>query len=142
MTIGGLGGILAIEIWLTEPYYKEYRQRKGVSFHESEKTHLFQVTQELQRNWPQGMPPEIGAKFGIFYTKCDFPSGGILRVAFGCETTMDGTTRLIALTTRTKQELSQGSHSGTSGWYKHMSTVGLARWSDYRRGIISAWKIY
>ncbi len=89
MTIGGLGGILAIEIWLTEPYYKEYRQRKGVLFHESEKTHLFQVTQELQRNWPQGMPPEIGAKFGIFYTKCDFPSGGILRVAFGCETTMD-----------------------------------------------------
>lgn len=133
---------MATEIWLTEPYYREYRHRKGVLFHEDEKTYLFEVTQALQTNWPKGLPPEIGAKFGIFYTKCDFPSGGILRVAFGCETQANGVTRLVALTTRTKQELSQGAHGGTNGWYRHMSTIGLARWGDYRRGTIAAWRIY
>ena len=139
---------MAVEIWLSELYYREYRDRKGVLFFEDEKTELFMVTQALQQNWPKcttdrSTPPEVGMKAGLYYTKCDFSkSKAVLRVAFGCHTLPDKTVRLVALTTRTKQEVSQGAHGGTQGWYSHMSKIGLARWFDYQRGKLVAWKIY
>lgn len=137
-----------VEIWLTEPYYREYRQRKGTLFYETEKSDLFMVTQALQKNWPRcatdpTMPPEVGTHAGLYYTKCDFPkSKAIFRVAFGHEMVFVKQERLVALTCRTKQELAQGSKTGTEGWYKHMATLGRARWADYQRGFISAWRIY
>ncbi len=137
-----------VEIWLTEAYYKDYRKRKGVLFHEDEKTELFDLTQELQKNWPTcapdpNAPPEVGTRAKLYYVKCDYPkSKAVLRVAFGCDSRKNGVTKLVALTIRTKQELSSGSKTGTQGWYDHMETVGLQRWLDYLRGITLAWKIY
>jgi hypothetical protein len=140
--------MLVAEIWLSEPYYREYRDRKGVLFLEVEKTELFKVTQELHGNWPKcatdrNTPPEVGMKAGLFYTKCDFTqSKAVLRVAFGCHTMPDKSVRLVALTARTKQEVSKGAQNGTQGWYRHMSTTGLARWNDYHRGLLAVWQIY
>ncbi len=137
-----------IEIWLTEPYYREYRQRKGTLFYDSEKGELFRVTQELQKNWPKcatdrNIPPEVGTHAGLYYLKCDFPkSKAIFRVAFGHEPVIGKIERLVALTCRTKQELARGSKSGTEAWHKQMATIGRARWSDYQRGFIPAWRIY
>ncbi len=136
---------MTVEIWLTASYYKEYRHRKGVVFSENEKFHLFRITQSLQQNWPKCTrfpPPEVVKHASLYYVKCDFPSGAVLRVAFGCEYCSDGILRLVALTTRTKQELAQGSKSGTDAWYKHISTKGLSKWNDYKRGIEPTWKIY
>ena len=131
-----------VEIWLTEPYYREYRQRKGLLFYQTEKGELFSVTQELQKNWPKCAtdpftPPEVGTKAGLYYIKCDFSkSKAIFRVAFGHETVVGNLQRLVALTCRTKQELASGSQTGTEGWYKHMATVGRMRWAEYQRGFI------
>lgn len=41
-----------------------------------------------------------------------------------------------------KQELAKGSETGTEAWYRHMATVGRARWADYQRGFTRAWRIY
>jgi hypothetical protein len=137
-----------VEIWLTEAYYKDYRKRKGILFHEHEKIQLFALAQELQQNWPtcatdSKTPPEVGTRTKLYYVKCDCPkSKAVLRVAFGCDSRNQGMIRLIALTIRSKQELASGSKSGTQGWYEHMETVGLQRWFDYLRGIASAWKVY
>ena len=117
-------------------------------FHESEKTELFALTQELQKNWPKcatdpNTPPEVGTNAKLYYVKCDFSkSKAVFRIAFGCENRDDGTKRLVALTARTKQELAQGSKTGTQAWYQHMATIGRQHWTDYRRGLIRAWKIY
>lgn len=137
-----------IQIWLTEPYYKDYRNRKGVVFHEDEKSELFAVTQELQRNWPRcatnpKVPPEVGTCARLYYIKCDFSKPkAIVRVAFGCDSREHGKARLVALTIRTKQELASGSKTGTVAWYEHMETVALQRWLDYLRGRARAWRIY
>jgi hypothetical protein len=137
-----------VQIWLTEPYYRGYRKRKGIVFHENEKTKLFAVTQELQRNWPRcatdpRVPPEVGTCARLYYIKCDFSkSKAVARVAFGCDSREHAEPRLVALTIRTKQELASGSKTGTAAWYEHVETVGLQRWLDYLRGRVQAWRIY
>ena len=136
------------EIWLTEAYYREYRQRKGTLFHDSEKGELFEMTQTLQKNWPRcatdrNAAPEVGMNAGLYYAKCDFSkSKAIFRIAFGHEAIFGNLQRLVALTCRTKQELAHGSETGTKAWYRHMATIGRARWADYQRGFIAAWRIY
>ena len=137
-----------VEIWLTEPYYREYQKRKGTLFSETEKTKLFDVTQELQRNWPRcatdpQTPPEVGTSSKLYYMKCDLTQPrATFRVAFGLHP-VDGTEgRLVALTCRTKEELARGAMTGTRAWYDHMATVGRSRWTDYLRGHIRFWRIY
>lgn len=133
------------EVWLTEKYYREFHQRKGTNFLDSEAGQLYGLTQELQRNWPkclsQVVPPEIGTKHGLHYLKCDFPSGAVFRVAFGVHQ-FKGVTRIVAVTCRTKQELAKGNKSADLEWYRHMGAVGRDCWNDYLRGTIKAWKIY
>jgi len=136
---------LAVEIWLTEPYYNDFHSRKGSLFDDSEAIDVYVLTQLLQQNWPQclqspGVPPEVGTKSGIHYVKLDWPTCR-LRIAFGARQEQ-GVHKIVALSCRTKQELSKGSSNGTQEWYKHMATHGLGVWDDYRRGIIQSWKIY
>ncbi len=137
-----------IEIWLTEPYYRDYRKRKGWLFDESEKYKLFDLTQTLQRNWPKcatdpSIPPELGTGSRLYYLKCDFTlQQATFRVAFGYHDIPGTQGRLVALTCRTKEELSRGSQNGTAAWYDHIATVGRARWRDYHTGHIAAWRIY
>jgi hypothetical protein len=137
-----------VEIWLTEPYFREYQKRKGWLFDEREKMKLFDVTQELQRNWPKcatdpQIPPEVGTGSGLYYIKCDFAQPkAIFRVAFGFQNVQGSQGRIVALTCRTKEELAQGSKDGNKAWYQHMATVGRARWSDYLRGHSRFFRIY
>ncbi len=137
-----------VEIWLTEPYYREYQKRKGWLFDENEKAKLFALTQELQKNWPgcatsPQIPPEVGTQSKLYYVKCDFTQPkAIFRVAFGLHTTTPTESRLVALTCRTKEELAQGAKNGNAAWYDHMAKVGRQRWSDYQRGFIASWRIY
>jgi hypothetical protein len=104
---------LKVEIWLTEPYFREYQGRKNVLFNEDEKYVLFEVTQELQRNWPKcatdpQTPPEVGTCARLHYIKCNFQSGAVFRVCFFSESLENNTVvRLVALTARTKQELAK-----------------------------------
>lgn len=138
-----LGVVPVTEIWLLEKYYKEFHQRKGNYFSDTEAIDVYQQTQLLQQRWPQCIgnpPPEIGAKFGLFYTKHDWPTCRF-RICFGAYKD-NGVDKIIALTCRTKQEISKGSSNGTAEWYRHMSLGGVARWDDYRRGQLKAWKIY
>ena len=74
-----------VEIWLTEPYYRDYRYRKGTLFQEDEKVEIFALTQELQKKWPGcavSPPPELGRSSGLYYVKCRLQSAH-LRIAFG-----------------------------------------------------------
>lgn len=131
------------EIWLTERYYEEFHERKGSLFSPLNALDVYKQTQILQRKWPgciDAPPPEIGIKSGLFYVKNNWP-GCTLRICFGA-LTENGEQKLIALTCRTKQELSKGSSNGTTEWYKHMAMVGVDRWDDYRRGFLRSWKIY
>ena len=139
---------MKVEIWLTETYYRDYRNRKGVLFEEEEKFLLFYVTQELQRNWPRcaidfSIPPEVGTCARLYYIKCNFPSGAVFRVGFGCES-LNGNTivRLVALTARTKQELAKGMQDGSQAWYRHLETIGLRNWVRYQNKQMSVWRIY
>lgn len=137
-----------VEIWLVGPYYSEYQKRKGWLFNDNEKGKLFALTQELQRNWPRcssdrQTPPEVGMQSKLYYVKCDFVQPkAIFRIAFGFHPIPGTEGRIVALTCRTKEELAQGAQDGTMAWYQHMTTVGRARWSDYQRGFITAWRIY
>ena len=137
-----------VEIWLTKPYFHEYQKRKGWLFAENEKGKLFDLTQELQRNWPRcttdpQTPPEVGTQSKLHYVKCDFAQPkAIFRIAFGFEPIAGTAGRIVALTCRTKEELASGSQDGTAGWYDHMATVGRSRWTDYQRGRTVFWRIY
>lgn len=134
---------MATEVWLTEKYYEEFHERKDSLFSDTEAVDVYTQTQLLQQKWPGCIgnpPPEIGSKHGLFYVKNDWP-GCTLRICFGARTE-NGIAKIVALTCRTKQELSKGNSGGTSEWYKHMATVGVDRWDDYRRGILKSWKIY
>lgn len=137
-----------VEIWLTEPYYREYQKRKGTLFSEAEKVKLYALTQELQRGWPRcatdpQTPPEVGTGSKLYYVKCDFTQPrATFRVAFGFQPMTGSQGRLVALTARTKEELAQGAKDGTRAWYDHMATVGRSRWTDYQRGHIRFWRIY
>lgn len=139
---------MKVEIWLTEPYFREYQDRKGVLFNEEEKYLLFELTQALQRNWPvcaidPNTPPEVGTCARLYYIKCNFNSGAVFRVCFLSES-LEGNSviRLVALTARTKQELASGSKSGTVGWYDHIETIGLKNKIRYLNKQVRAWKIY
>lgn len=130
------------EVWLTKPYYEEFHERKDNLFSEADAEDVYAQTRLLQRRWPGCIgdpPPEIGCKFGLFYVKNDWP-GCRLRICFGARTEA-GAQRIVALTCRTKQEISKGAANGTAEWYRHMATVGVDRWDDYRRGFLKSWKI-
>jgi hypothetical protein len=137
-----------VEIWLTEPYYREYQKRKGSVFAESEKSKLFVLTQELQKNWPRcvtdpQVPPEVGTTARLYYVKCDFIQiQATFRIAFGFQSMSGGKGQLVALTCRTKEELAKGSKDGTRAWHDHMATIGRSRWADYQRRHIRFWRIY
>lgn len=134
---------MAAEIWLSDSYYKEFHERKGSIFSDVEANDVYATTQLLMQKWPGCIgnpPPEIGTNRGLFYVKHNWPTCK-LRICFGAETV--GTTlRIVALTCRSKQELSKGNSDGTVEWYRHMATVGLSRWNDHKRGILPVWKIY
>lgn len=134
---------MATEIWLTEFYYKEFHQRKDSLFSDAEAVEVYKQTQELQQKWPAILKtptPWLGNKHGLFYTKHDWPNCR-LRICFGAMK-IGGTDRIVALTCRTKQELSKGSSNGTTEWYRHMAQVGLDEWDSYQRGLSKFWKIY
>ncbi len=134
---------MATEVWLSESYYKEFHQRKDSLFSDAEAIEVYKRTQELQQKWPgilKTPTPWLGNKHKLFYTKHDWPTCR-LRICF-MATTEDGVDKIVVLTCRTKQELSKGSSDGTTEWYKHMATVGVDRWDDYRRGLLKTWKIY
>lgn len=134
---------MAAEIWLTEKYYEEFHRRLGHLFTEDEALDVYKGTQELMNKWPNwhnNPPPEVGQKKRLFYVKYDWPNCR-LRICFGAET-VGGTSRLLILTCRTKQELSKGTADGTANWYDHMATQGERIWDQYRRGTQVCWKIY
>ena len=131
------------DVLLIEKYYEEFHERKGSLFSDIEAVDVYTQTQLLNLKWPDCIgnpPPEIGSKFGLFYVKNDWP-GCTLRICFGARTE-NGIAQIVALTCRTKQELSKGNSGGTSEWYRHMSTIGIDRWDDYRRGLLKSWRIY
>lgn len=131
------------EAWLTKKHDKDFHGRKGTYFSDLEAVDVYAETQLLQQTWPGCIgnpPPEIGSKFGVFYTKHDWPTC-TLRICFGAFTD-NGIAKIVALTCRAKQELSKGNSNGTTEWYRHMSTEGVARWDDYRRGFLKSWRIY
>lgn len=134
---------MATEVWLSEKYYEEFHERKDSLFSDTEAVDVYTQTQLLQQKCPGCIgnpPPEIGSKHTLFYVKNDW-AGCTLRICFGARTE-NGIAKIVALTCRTKQELSKGNSGGTVEWYKHMATVGVDRWDDYRRGFVRAWKIY
>lgn len=132
-----------VEIWLSEKYYEEFHKRKDSLFSTDEATDVYKKTQLLQTNWPKCMkqpPPEVGGRSGLHYMKFDWPTCR-LRICFGARRE-NGVDKIIALTCRTKQELSKGSSDGTKEWYRHIDTIGVDLWDDYRRGLLKTWKIY
>ncbi len=134
---------MATEVWLIEKYYEEFHSRKDSYFSAVEAVEVYKQTQLLQQRWPGCIgnpPPEIGNKHGLFYIKHNWPTCR-LRICFGALTDK-GTVKVVALTCRTKQELSKGGSNGTVEWYRHIGFTGLARWDDYRNGFLKTWKIY
>jgi hypothetical protein len=137
------------EVRIIDLYYSEFHKRKGIYFDDAEAVDVYKATQELQQNWNKcvtdpNTPPEVGMNGSLYYLKFNFNSAGKakLRICFGVHTNSAGVVEIVALTCRTKQELAGGSTSGNKAWYKHMDTIGKARWNDYRRGTLSNWKIY
>lgn len=137
------------EVRLTKLYYEDFHRRKGVLFEEVEAFEVYEATQTLLQNWPgcaihAEIPPAVGTSEGLYYLKFNFNSAGKskLRICFGVWTNSFGIVEIVALSCRTKQELSGGSLSGTQAWRKHMRTIGKARWSDYRKNKLQSWKIY
>jgi hypothetical protein len=125
------------EIWLTEFYFEEFTARRGILFSQDEAIEVYAYTQLLQQRWPgciSSPPPEIGSKHGLFYSKFDWPACR-LRICWGAQTE-DGVQKIVALTCRTKQEVSSGSSNGTQEWYRHMRLVGLDQWDSYRWGLV------
>ena len=137
------------EIRLTESYYGEFHKRKGIYFNDTEAIEIYRATQELKVNWPtcamdSNTPPEIGTHEGLYYLKFNFNSAGKtkFRICFGVWTNHRGVVEIVALTCRTKQELSGGNLTGTNAWKKHMGTFGKAKWNEYRRNQLRSWRIY
>lgn len=138
------------EVRIVEAYYDEFHKRKDVYFDATEAVEVYKATQLLLQNWPQcatnpNTEPEVGKRGQLYYLKFNFNSAGKakFRICFGVWTNV--TTKnveIVALTCRTKQELSGGSTTGTRAWNAHMDTVGKSRWDDYRRGLLTNWKIY
>lgn len=131
------------EVWLTEPYYADFVARRETIFSNEEAIQIYAQTQLLRKMWPRCIsnpPPEVGAKFGLFYVKHNWTACR-LRICFGA-LTESGVQKIVALSCRSKQELSKGNSNGTREWYRHMSMEGIDRWDDYRRDLIPHWKIY
>ena len=141
---------MAIIIKLIEPYYKEFHKRKDVYFDDQEAFEIYKATQELQQNWPYCLsgatvPPDVVKHDGdLYYLRFNFapPQQIKFRICFGVRTLDSGYTEIVALTCRSKQELSGGSKTGTDAWKLHMSSVGKSRWNEYRRNQVVGWKIY
>ena len=134
---------MAAEVWLTKKYYEEFHARLGYLFSEEEAAEVYNGTQELMKKWPNwhnNPPPEVGQKRGLYYVKYNWATCR-LRICFGAET-VGGVARIVALTCRTKQELSRGNSDGTQEWYFHMATLDENRWDQYRKGQLAYWKIY
>jgi hypothetical protein len=143
------GGDMAIILKIVEPYYKEFHKRKGVAFSSDEAVEIYMATQRLQENWPNCLSdsqiePDVVKKDIFYYLRFNFapPQQIKFRICFGMRKLENGDIELVALTCRTKQELSGGAKDGTQAWYKHMKTVGKARWNDYRNNKIKSWTIY
>lgn len=138
------------EVRITELYYEEFHKRKEVLFDYEDAIEVYKATQELHRNWPKcatdpNTPPEVGMNNGLYYIKFKFKSAGRaqFRICFGVLTNQArGIVEIVALTCRTKQELSGGSTNGGVAWYAHMDTIGKSRWNQYRRGQLTNWKVY
>lgn len=141
---------MAITIKLIEAYYKEFHKRKDVYFDDQEAIEIYKATQELQKNWPhclgnaQVAPDVVKHDGDLYYLRFNFapPQQIKFRICFGVRRLDNGDIEIVALTCRTKQELSGGSKTGTEAWKLHMSTVGKARWNEYRRNQGVNWKIY
>lgn len=140
---------MAIIIKLIEPYYKEFHKRKDVYFDFEDAVEIYKTTQELQKNWPSCLrdltvDPNVVKHDDLYYLKFNFapPQQIKFRLCFGVRTLDSGDIEIVALTCRTKQELSGGSKTGTDAWKLHMSTIGKARWNEYRRNQVVSWKIY
>ena len=141
---------MAIIIKLIEPYFKEFHKRKDVYFDDREAVEIYKATQELQQNWPQclrnaAITPDVVKHEGdLYYLRFNFapPQQIKFRICFGVRILDNGDTEIVALTCRAKQELSGGSKTGTDVWKIHMSTVGKARWNEYRKNQAVSWEIY
>ena len=141
---------MATIIKLTQLYYKEFHRRKDVYFDDEEAVEIYKATQELQQNWPQCLrdttvSPDIVKHDGdLYYLRFNFdpPQQIKFRICFGVQTEDNGDTEIVALTCRSKQELSCENKTGTDAWKIHISTVGKARWNEYRRNQIVSWNIY
>jgi len=138
---------VAIVLKLIEPYYKEFHKRKDVAFDAQEAIDVYKATQELQPNClgtSQVDPDVVKHKGDLYYLRFNFapPQQIKFRICFGVRTLDNGDIEIVALTCRTKQELSGGSKNGTQAWKAHMSSVGKARWNDYRNNKVKSWTIY
>jgi hypothetical protein len=134
---------VATEVWLTEKYYEEFHERKDNVFSDDQAIEVYKDTQTLRANWPQCVhqpPPEVGTRSGLYYVKFKWPTCQ-LRICFGARRE-NGVDKIIALTCRTKQELSKGNSNGDREWYRHIDTHGVDLWDSYRRGLLKSWKIY
>jgi hypothetical protein len=142
-------GAFVTEIRILEFYYSEFHCRKGVLFDDADAIEVYKSTQEFQKNWPKcatdpSTPPEVGMRNGLYYTKFKFLSAGRaqFRICFGVQTNPSNNVEIVALTCRTRQELSGGNTNGDVAWYSHMDTIGKSRWNQYRKGLLTNWKIY
>ena len=141
---------MATIIKLIEPYYKEFHKRKDSAFNAQEAIDVYKATQELQQNWPsclgtsQVNPNVVKHKGDLYYLRFNFapPQQIKFRICFGVRTLDNRDIEIVALACRTKQELSGGSKSGTQAWKDYMSSVGKARWNDYRNNKVKSWTIY
>jgi hypothetical protein len=141
---------MAVIIKLVESYYRDFHKRKDVYFDGEEAIEIYKATQELQLNWPQCLrnaaiaPDVVRHENDLYYLRFNFapPQQIKFRICFGVGLLENGDTEIVALTCRTKQELAGGSKTGTNAWKTHMSTVGKARWNEYRRKQTVNWKIY
>ena len=141
---------MTVVIKILEAYYKEFHKRKDSAFDSQEAINVYKATQELQQNWPSCLgntlvdPDVVKHKGDLYYLRFNFapPQQIKFRICFGVRSLDNGDIEIVALTCRTKQELSGGSKNGTQVWKDHMSSVGKARWNDYRKNQVKSWTIY
>lgn len=124
---------MAIIVKLIEPYYREFHKRKDVFFDDQDAVEIYKSTQDLQLNWPKCLrysmvPPEVVKHDGdLYYLRFNFapPQQIKFRICFGVRTIETGDIEIVALTCRTKQELS-----------------GRSKTDEYRRNRLVSWRIY
>ena len=140
---------MAVIIKLTGPYYREFHKRKDSIFSNQEAIEVYKATQKLQQSWPnclnnKQVTPDVVKKGSLYYMRFNFapPQQIKFRIGFGVRTLLNSNIEIVALTCKTKQELSSGGKSGTDAWEKHLSTIGKTRWFDYRKGFITSCRIY